>query len=126
MSDAASHLFGQTGAAAVRRRGSQEACLSGMLIAVAELHTSGELSITRIAEIISGGTHLRDGLSTACREFSVGPLFSEGIHSARRTIDETVDRIQSGLPRDGSELLKPALADFARHYTMQSERDVHE
>jgi hypothetical protein len=47
MNEAILSLSGQRGLAADARRASHNACVSGMLTAVAELHTSGEKSIAR-------------------------------------------------------------------------------
>jgi hypothetical protein len=41
-------------------------------------------------------------------------------------LKEIGEKNQSGLSCDGTEALERGLADFARHYTMQAERDVHE
>jgi hypothetical protein len=127
MSEAATVLFGQNGTAQASRRVSQDACVAGMLSAVAELHTSGERSIARIAEIILGGASLQEDLSATRQSFSVGVLFSEAISRVRERLNELEEKSQSdGLNSGGAELAAQGLADFGTHYTMQSERDVHE
>ncbi len=126
MSEAALRLFAHDGAAAADRRLSQDGCVEGMLIAVAELHTSGERSIARIAEILASGAGLREDLCAARRDFTVGTLFSESIRRARGTLDEIGDGIRSGLMPGDAGPSEQGLADFATHYTLQSERDVHQ
>jgi hypothetical protein len=123
MSEAATRLSAQGEAALAGEPGSQDACVEAMRAAVAELHSSSECSSAQIAQIIAGGARLSEDLSATCRSFSVGDLFAEAVSRARTMIDETGGA--SGLPPDG-ETPERGLADFAVHYTMQSERDVHE
>jgi hypothetical protein len=123
MSEAANVLFGEGGPAVTERRASQDACVIGMLSAVAELHTSGERSIARIAEIIGRGAGLREDLSATRDSFSVGELFSESIMRVREMLSRLEDESRSDAV---DEAPKQGLEDFATHYTMQSERDVHE
>ena len=126
LTETAGRLFGLNELTATAGRGTHNESEQGMLMAVAELHTSGERSIARIAGIIGSGTHLRDELSTARRNFSVGAVFAAAIESARGTLGNVGDTVQAGLAQDSSQPLAGALKDYATHYTMQSERDVHE
>jgi hypothetical protein len=126
MSEAATRLSGQGGPAPASERGSQDGCLEGMRIAVAELHSSSERSCAQISQIIACGARLSEDLSATRQSFSVGALFAEAVSRARRMLKEIGEKNQSGLSCDGTEALERGLADFARHYTMQAERDVHE
>ena len=126
MSEADGCLSGQGGPAPAGESGSQDGCLEGMRIAVTELHSSSERSFAQIAEIIGCGARLREDLSATRRSFSVGALFAETVSRARGMLKEIGEKAPSGLSLDGADELEPGLGDFARHYTMQSERDVHE
>ena len=117
--------FSEGEPAPASERDSQDGCLEGMRIAVAELHSSSERSFAQIAQIIACGARLREDLCATRESFSVGALFAEAIGRARGTLKEIGERTQSGLSRDSAEALEPGLADFARHYTMQAEREVH-
>jgi hypothetical protein len=97
-----------------------------MRLAVAELHTSSERSFFQIAQIIARSTRLGEDLSATRESFSVGALFAKAVSSARRRLKEIGEKTQSGLSHDAANAPEPALADFATHYTMQAERDVHE
>jgi hypothetical protein len=125
MSAATVRLAGQSGAAVASRSASHDACLSGMLAAVAALHASGERSIVLIAEIIAAGSQLGESLSATRGGFSVGVVFDAAIARARGMLQEIGEQAHSGGSGE-AETAEPAMADFARHYTMQSEHDVHE
>jgi len=56
----------------------------------------------------------------------VDGLFAETISRSRRVLKEIEEANQCGLPHDRAEARERCLADFARHYTMQAERAVHE
>ena len=126
MSEAATRLSRQGGPSPAGERGSQDGCVEGMRIAVAELHSSSERGFAQIVHIIACGARLREDLSATRKSFSVDALFAEAVGRARGMLKEMGESDQSGLSGDGSETLERGLADFARHYTMQAERDVHE
>jgi hypothetical protein len=73
--------------------------------------------------VIACADRLRENLSATCAGFSAGALFAEAVTRARTMIDEIAGAV--GLPSDGDQPAR-GLADFAAHYTMQSERDVHD
>jgi methyl-accepting chemotaxis protein len=125
LSQAAIRMFGQSGVDAMNRRTGQDACVEGMLTAVAELHTSGERSIARIAEIVTGGGSLLREISSTRQAFLVGPLFARAISRSRQMLQDVAGTIQADLPQEG-EGLSDALGDFTTNYTMQSQRAVHE
>jgi methyl-accepting chemotaxis protein len=123
MSGAAARLSGQGEPALAGEPGSEDACVEGMRAAVAELHSSSECGSAQIARIIASGTNLSEDLFATCRSFSVGALFAEAVSRARAMLNEIGEA--SCFSADG-ETPERGLADFATHYTMQSERDVHE
>jgi hypothetical protein len=125
MSAATVRLAGQSGAAVASRSASHDACLSGMLAAVAALHASGERSIVLIAEIIAAGSQLGESLSATRAGFSVGVVFDEAIAHARALLREIGEQAQSAGSGETCAT-ESGMADFTMHYTMQSEHDVHE
>ena len=108
-----------------RKDDSQDACVAGMLTAVAELHTSGERSVARIADIVAAAASLHSEL-TAVREFSAGTLFASSITSVRARLLELENKTLSSFQYDSIGSMADGLLDFGTHYTMQAERDVHE
>jgi hypothetical protein len=106
--------------------GSQSGCIEEMRMAVVELHSSSERSFSQIAQIVTRSTHLGEELSVTRESFSVGALFAKAMSSARRRLKEIGEKTLSGLSHDAADAPEPALTDFATHYTMQAERDVHE
>lgn len=125
MSEAAARLSGQGEPAPASEPGSQDGYLEGMRTAVTELHSSSERSFAQIAQIIARGARLREDLSTTRQSFSVGALFAEAVSRARGMLEEIRVPNPTGASRDRSETQR-GLADFATHYTMQAELDVHE
>src|ERR1035438_6747773 len=90
------------------------------------MHSSSERSFAQIAEIIACGDRLREDLSATRQGFAVGALFAAAVRRARGMLQEIGDSNPSPLPPDGSPAPDFALHDFASHYTMQSELDVHQ
>jgi hypothetical protein len=128
MSEATLRLAGQNGTDVADRSARHDAVLSGVVTAVAGLHSSGERSIVQIAAIIAAGTQLRESLSATRDGFSVGGAFDEAVSRARGMLKEIApkeieEKTQSGLSHD-AETPEVGMADFAMHYTMQSELDV--
>jgi hypothetical protein len=93
--------------------------------AVAELHSSSERSFAQIAQIAARSTRLREDLGSTRESFSVGSVFAEAVGRARSTIEEIARQNQPASPLPGSQAAEQNLDHFARHYTMQAERDVH-
>jgi hypothetical protein len=94
-----------------------------MRTTVAELHTSSERSFARTTQVASLGSRLCEEASELRSTFSAGKVFSEAVQQAQARLKqmeaEAVDSSQD------SEAREPALDDFAQHYTMEAERDVH-
>ena len=100
-------------------------CQETMRAAVTELHSSIERSFARIGQILARTTRLREDLGTTREGFSVGPVFAQAIARARAALDKIASQKQHEflpLNHNGPER---GLHDFAQHYTMQAERDVH-
>jgi hypothetical protein len=95
-----------------------------MRTAVAELH-SNERGFAQIAQIVARGTRLREDLGDTRKSFSAGAIFAQAITTARGMLRQ-IGGTSSSSSLKASGGLKPGLVDFARHYTMQAERDVHE
>ena len=126
MSEAATRIAWQDGPASGSQPGGPDGFLERMRAAVAELHSSSERSFARVAQLIARGTRLSEDLSATRKSFCVDVLFAETILRSRRVLKEIEEANQSGLPHDWAEARERGLAEFARHYTMQAERDVHE
>ncbi len=126
MSEAATRLSGQDRQVAASARSSQDICLERMRTAVTELHTASERNFAEIAQIVAHCDCLRDNISATRDGASVGALFAESVSRARKMLKEIGAETHSDLSPDGIERWECGLAEFATHYTMQAERDVHE
>ena len=131
MSQSATRLSGQSGQVPDDESGSQESGkpqpgLEAMRSGVAEMHSSSERSFAQIARIVACGERLREDLSTTRQGFAVGALFAAAVSRARGMLQEIGERNPSASSPDGSPAPDLGLHDFATHYTMQSEHDVHD
>jgi hypothetical protein len=126
MSEAAARLSGQGGPEAASEPGSQDGYLTGLRTAVLEMHSSTERSFALSSQIAARGAGLCEDLLATRRSFSVGALFAEAVSRARGMLKDIGEKNSSALSPDGAKALQRELADLARHYTMQAERDVHE
>jgi methyl-accepting chemotaxis protein len=106
--------------------GSLDRCMKEMGAAVQDLHVSTEQSFSRIAQVIARGAHLGENISQTRKGFSVGVVFSQSISRARKTLEEVEEGLQTGVSCDVEIAMESTLADFAKHYTMQAEREVHQ
>ena len=122
MNQAANRLSVQDGSGPAAGRGGG---LEAMRAAVLSLHSASERSFAQMTQISARAERLREGIAAARDGFSVGELFAEGIGRARGMLKEIGEGEKSGLSRDGADGWQRGLADFAAHYTMQAERDVH-
>lgn len=124
MSEAATRIAWRGGPASESQRGSEDGFLEGMRVAVAEMRSSSDRGFAQISQIIAGGARLSEDVSATRKSFSVGALFADAVSRTRGMLQEIGE--ESGLSRGGAEALERGLGDFAKHYTMQAERDVHE
>jgi hypothetical protein len=100
-------------------------CQETMRPALAELRSSIERSFASSSRILTRTTRLREDLSSTLEGFSVGPVFAQAVARASEILDGIASQQQHEfvpLTNKGGE---PGLNDFAQHYTMQAERDVH-
>jgi hypothetical protein len=104
----------------------QNGYMEEMRTAVAELHSSSERSSAQTAQILASGTRLGEDLSSTRETFTVGALFANAVSSAQQKLKAIEEKTPSSLSHEGGETSGPVLAEFATHYTMQAERDVHE
>jgi hypothetical protein len=104
----------------------QNGCMEEMRLAVAELHSSSERSFAQITQIHARGTRLGEDLSSTRETFTVGALFANAVSSAQQILKVIEEKIQSDSPPHEGTEAPPVLAEFATHYTMKAERDVHE
>ena len=88
--------------------------------------STSERSFAQIARIVACGERLREDLSTTRQGFAVGALFAAAVSRARGMLQEIGERNPSASSPDGSPAPDLGLHDFATHYTMQSEHDVHD
>jgi methyl-accepting chemotaxis protein len=93
-------------------------CLDNLRKAAAELHSSTGESAAQVAQIVACAVRLREELSAAGERFSVGALFAQAAGNARELLGKLIERHPSSSPQS-------SLTDFAAHYTMQAEHDVH-
>jgi methyl-accepting chemotaxis protein len=97
-----------------------------MRLAVADLHSSSERSFAQITQIVVRGTRLGDDLSATQTSFTVGPLFANAMSSAQQRLKQIAEKTPSSLAPNGRPASEFGLEEFAAHYTMQAERDVHD
>ncbi len=82
---------------------------------IADLHTSSQSSFAHVHRIASLGSELSEALRSARAELKVGPLFA---HTIAQACGE-LDRVAAGCA------VHSGIGEFEKHYSMQSERDVH-
>jgi hypothetical protein len=123
MTQAATRLSGQDGRMGV---GEQDTAVQGLRTAVDDMHSLSERGFAQIAQIIARSSSLSEDLAAARDGFSVGALFASAIGRARGALQTIAGESPSDWPSTAASASPPGLADFARHYTMQSEREVHQ
>jgi len=123
MSQAATRLSGQDGSAP---GGDPDSAIEGMRTAVAGVHSLCECSFAQIAQVAAHSASLSGDLAAARGAFSVGALFAAAVGRARGALQEIANAAPSDWPPGAAGALPPGLGDFARHYTMQAEREVHQ
>ena len=123
MRDAAHRVSGGSAAAESGARPGANDAIGEMRAAVLELHSSSEASFSRVHQIAELGARLGEDIAAVRTGFSAGALFARVVDGAR-----------SELERLGAEAMPvlealdaaPGLESFAKRYTMQMEREVHE
>ena len=97
---------------------------SAMRNTIEQLHLSNETSSTRIRQIATHSSRLSGEIQSVRAGFSAGEIFAETIRNARKTLAEMAGA--SGIESLAESVGEHHLDDFAQHYTMHAERQVHE
>ena len=94
--------------------------------AILELHSSSDQSSRRVTQIAALGARLAQDIGSIRSGFDAGRMFAEVAERCRGTLERigAQTRQVSG-DHAGSEATRQ-LEQFAKSYTMQSQRDVHE
>jgi hypothetical protein len=121
---AADSLSSGSGSMEAGQNSSQGGVLAEMRAAILDLHSSTERSFSRFHQIAALSSRLSADIHSVQGAFSAGALFSETIQRARRALEE-VGR-QAGFANLADAAGAGRLEDFEKHYTMQTERDVHD
>jgi len=100
--------------------------IEDMQTAVTKLQSSSERGFALISQIVVRGTRLGEDVSAGRASFSIGEVFAEAVVGARELLKDVEEKTRSGLSNEAGAGLDLELADLAKNYTMQSQRDVHE
>jgi hypothetical protein len=125
MSEAATRLSTRQRMASAKDHEGRDGAVRKMQTAVAELHSSSERSFALIAQVSARSVNLRAELAVTRHSFSVGADFAQAISRARASLEQVEEKHPSYSASERTEAQRE-LADFATHYTMQAERDVHQ
>ena len=105
---------------------SEDASAEEMRLAVAELHSSSERSFAQITQIVVRGARLGDDLSATRTSFTVGSLFANAVSRAQQSLQQIAEKVPTDFAPNSRPTTASGLTEFAAHYTMQAERDVHD
>jgi len=126
MSDAARGVAGASDQRAGAIQPGPGDAIHEMRAALLELHSSNECSYSRVAQIAALGSRLGEDVGALRSGFSAGRLFAEVVDRACGELERIGARAGTA-PLEGIEAAPvQGLEDFAKRYTMQAERDVHE
>lgn len=100
--------------------------LADMRSAILELHSASASSFSCLNQITALSARLGDDIQSARAGFSAGTLLAEGVSRACQTLEEIAGRAGIASPGNRAVAEEGLLDDFAAHYTMQAERDIHE
>jgi len=126
ISDAAHRLSGGSSPTAASAPSEEDQVLTEMRATILELHSSSEMAFSRLHQIGALSSQLRDGIEAVRDGFSAGALFTEKISEARSALERMGGPAEAGRLENVDPTGGAPLEDFARHYTMQAEREVHE
>jgi methyl-accepting chemotaxis protein len=119
-------IVGNRGSVSGVEPGRENNVMEQMRLAIAELHSSTERSFSQIRQIVERGARLGEELCATRTSFTVGSLFAGAISTAQQRLKQIAETIPSSLVPEGRSASESGLAEFARYYTMQAERDVHD
>jgi methyl-accepting chemotaxis protein len=92
---------------------------------VLELHTSSESSFSRMNQVATLSARLAGEIGTLRGGFSAGGIFADVVGRARAELERIgLESVRDAA--DGELETAPQLESLAQHYTMQTEREVHE
>jgi methyl-accepting chemotaxis protein len=92
---------------------------------ILQLRESSDIGHHRLSQIAGLGSDLRDGIQSVRGGFSAGRAVAETVRHALSALADVA--VENGFALSAGE--RPpeiSLQDFARHYTMESERAVHQ
>ena len=94
--------------------------------AILELHSSSDQSSRRLNQIVALGARLASDIGSLRSGFAAGRMFAEVAERTRSTLERIgAETGQVSAENAGSETARQ-LEHFAKTYTMQRQRDVHE
>jgi hypothetical protein len=125
MTTATTNLSARTDLACAGTHAGEDIVADEMRATIGELHSWSETTFIRIKEITALGSRLSEDISTARSGFSVGGLFSEVVTRCRTSLMQLSAKSAPASSKDATGAAEQRLEDFARHYTMQAEREVH-
>jgi len=85
---------------------------------ISGLHVASQSSFSRVQEISALAAELGDALEQSRDQFRVGAAFADSVARTRAELDRISGLVAPGASAD--------LERFARNYSMQAERDIHE
>jgi methyl-accepting chemotaxis protein len=100
--------------------------LSEMNTTILELHSASASSFAHLNHITALCSRLSEDIQSVRAGFSSGRLLSEGIDRARVALEEIGGPPWTPVAGESDGTVERHLEGFAAHYTMQTERDVHE
>jgi hypothetical protein len=94
--------------------------------AVLGLHASSECSFSRVNQISALGSRLAEDIGAVRNGFSAGLLFAQVVDRARGELARLAAQAESEPLEGAGSASTDRLESLTKHYTMQTERDVHE
>jgi hypothetical protein len=97
-----------------------------MRATVRELHSSKELSQSRVNEIATLGARLAAEIGALRGSLSVRSMFAAAVERARQELEGIAEQARQLSPQDTGADHKRHLERFAQSYTMQRQREIHD
>jgi hypothetical protein len=93
--------------------------------AILGLHSSSERSFSRVHQIAALSSRLEEEVRSVSDGLAVGAQFAETVAGTRRELERIGARAARATSEAADDAADPDIERFQRHYTMQSEREVH-
>jgi hypothetical protein len=119
MSDAAARIAGSANS-------TTERVVGEMRLTISELHSTSESSFSRVNQIAQLGKQLALDIGGLRGGVSAGRLFAEVVDRVRSELEAIATEAARISPEDSGGAAAEHLEHFAKTYTMQSQRDIHE